>query len=632
VTDAIDDFFGEGGTLSQQLRGYAPRPGQITMAHAIDEAILLGRNAVIEAPVATGKSLAYLVPTVRWAVEKQRRVLIATANIALQEQLIFKDLPFLQKHLGVPFEFAIAKGRNNYLCRYTFNRFNEDQQLDMFEKDPWSRITEWANQTKSGDVSELPFEPAANLREHMTVTSDDCLRKKCPERERCFAEQARKRLADSHVVVSNYHLLWAHCRVLLDTGQPLVLPEFDIVVLDEAHKASGIAQDFFGMRVTEYGLRRLARHLPKNDPARSIIATAATEFFYQLARVKESLKPRYRRPLPFSADTLVAALGAVERAYANDARRQPNEEEAEAVEHHREKCAVAASTVKTLAAAEETGSVYFVDDGGRSVALCSKPIDVGPFIRTSLFDHTRSAILTSATVSVGGSFDHIIRETGVPDCDTLEVPSPFDWQRQAALVAHDSAPDPNDPGFGLWCAKEIEKIILAAHGRTLALFTSRRNLDAAHQYLSGRSLPYKILRQDEAPRTRLIGQFREDISSCLLGTESFWAGMDVPGESCSVVVIDKIPFPHKDDPVLDAISSSDKNWFKRYSIPRAVIQFKQGFGRLIRSTTDLGVVVVLDARLAGKGYGKTFIRSLPSGMRVYGKPEDAIRDVLGTGP
>jgi ATP-dependent DNA helicase DinG len=620
----LEQVFGTGGILAQKFPGYAPRAGQVAMAGAVDAAFEGQQRLVAEGPCGTGKSLAYLVPATHHAAKNGRRVLVVTANIALQEQLVSKDLPLLAEVLPWKFTYSLLKGRNNYLCLDKREATEVKAAIESRDEEV-ERLRTWARDTTTGDVSELPVIPAPRAWARFSVSADECKGKPCKFYKDCFAEQARRRAKEAQVIVANYHILFTHLAVKIATGKDLVLPHFDALVCDESHELVDIAREFFGWKVTAGTIAHVTKKLGEAQ-LRKDIEAESTRFFEGLAELRraKSYKARLRKPATMpDYEALTGLLFKAAQVY--ESHRQVAEatgdKDAAAEWRIAERgVANAAARINVAMAAESYGSeieaVFFVelDEKGRA-SLNSKKIDVSAAIAEHLWSDLRTAVLTSATLTVGGSFEHIARETGLDRSEKgyarCAAESPFDWQRQALLVIPvKEVPEPREATFDGAAIGLVEKTIGLARGRTLAIFTSRKNLDAAHRHVAGR-VPFRVLKQGERPRTQLVEEFRRDVSSVLLGTKSFWTGVDVSGEALSCVVIDKLPFPTPDDPVADAISERDPDAFFNYFVPRAVTAFKQGFGRLIRSTADRGVVVVLDKRLVTKGYGRTFLRSLP---------------------
>ena len=622
MTEYIDTVFGPNGILARRFEGYTPRPAQIKLARAVDAALSDGRHLMAEAPTGTGKSIGYGVPATYHAAHHGRRVVIATANIALQEQLVGKDLPLLAELLPWRIEYALLKGKSNYLCHDRLYQEEAEGTLELLDDRGdgamLDELVAWARSTVTGDVSELSFQPPYRLWRRFSTTSDECKGSDCRFRDECCSLRAREAAQEAHVVVCNYHLLFAHVQVKEATGQDLVLPPFDVAILDEAHKAADIARDFFGFRITAGSVRWATRLLAKIDEARlrQTIADEADRFFGRLAAHRRSpaYRSRLRRPDVVPWSRLCELLRKAADAYDESLADVDDTDLRSDVRRTGARCDTLGAQIREAMTLADPGSVTFIEEDARGNAvLRSKPIEVADRLQRSLFDDAHSVVLTSATLTTGGSFNHIKGEVGVPDPRLLTVESPFDFSRQALLVVPSDMPAPGDPAYPAAVAAAFAEILELAEGRTLGLFTSYRNLDATFERVQGNG--HRVLRQGDMPRTALVEEFRRDVRSVLLGTESFWAGVDVPGEALSCVVIDRLPFPSPDDPVLDAISERDRQWFRTYSLPRAVIAFKQGFGRLIRSASDRGVVVVLDRRLVTKPYGRIFTASLPDVLK-----------------
>lgn len=627
----IGEVFGDGGYLAKANPGYEPRPQQVRLAQEVERAFSDARHLLAEGPCGVGKSFAYLVPAVHHATQRRKKVVIATANIALQEQLVAKDLPFLQRILPWKFTFALMKGIGNYLCLEKLSDV-EVKRAGMFGGEPdLDRLWDWSQETLTGDMSELKFQPAPQAWSQVSTTSDECLGKDCPFREDCHAYAARDAAAEADIVVTNYHMLFAHLQIRRETGMDALLPPFDFLICDEAHKAPDIARDFFGFKVSRSQLRRLSSTLEKLgwEKLAKGVREAADSYFDQVSDFFHGgqYKTRLKAPLPFRFTPLQVPLGEALR----DLRREEEQLEEDApvdgtkamegaqrrlgmVRRARKATENALTRLKEVDTLANAESVYFIETGqGENISLCAKPISAAPALKSELFDLTESVVVVSATLSTGGSFDYIRKELGVDNALELEVGSPFNFQEQALLIVPHGLPAPNDEGFIDKVGDAFDAIIHGIGGRTLGLFTSYKNLNAVHERIGGNG--FTVLKQGDAPRGMLIDRFKREPATVLLGTESFWAGVDVPGESLSCVIIDKIPFPTPDDPVLDAITARNKNWFADYSIPRAIIQLKQGFGRLIRCRTDRGAVVICDPRLVEKGYGRKFIAALPPTLK-----------------
>jgi len=637
MADYIDDVFGPGGILSGAFCGYEPRVGQVAMARAVDRAIADGKHLVSEAPCGVGKSIAYSVPAIWHATQHKKKAAIVTANIALQEQLHIKDLPMLEKVLPWKFRHSLIKGRSNYLC---ISKWQDEQTSSSLksrrlkkDRDQYRSILSWAKRTRTGDMSDLDFTPSSAIWHLFSSSSDECKGNDCKCCMDCFAEKAHQEASGADVFVTNYHLLFAHLQVRIATGKDLILPEFDVVICDEAHKAADIARDFFGFKITEGSVRfasRLMGRLQMQDEYEEL-DDLARKFFADLKKVRKSgaYKIRFKSPPNIEWKKLHLALlelkdSLLSSAFAIDDPMR-RDEKTSLIKASGTAGRLSANLERAMTLSDQD-MVYFIEDNSESVALVAKPINVAQILASELFSKTHSVISTSATLAVDGSFSHIVGELGIPDPITSVVGSPFDFQNQAILVIPEDMPAATDKGFPDAVAEAVEKIVILADGRTLGLFTSYKNLETAWAKVVCLG-KYKILRQGDKPRTTLVEEFRNDVHSVLLGTESFWTGVDVPGESLSCVVIDRLPFQTPDDPVLNAISERDKDWFMSYSVPKAVIAFKQGFGRLIRKSGDRGVVVLLDRRIVTKPYGRKFLSSIPCVLKS--KLLESIRKFLG---
>lgn len=635
--DYVDQIFGLEGPFAAMFPGYEPREGQIAMARETDRAITDDALLMVEAPTGTGKSIGYLVPAIRHAIAAGKKVVVCTANIALQEQLVMKDLPLLRELLPWPFTFALAKGRNNFAC---LDRLSEEKIFtsaagarNYTEAEQWREILAWSDTTETGDLSELPFVPSAALKAKFTVGTDDCTGKACAHHDECYANKAKERYKLADVVVANYHLFFSDMKIRIATDNVAgILPEYGVLVMDEVHRAADIARTFMGFRITQGAIRHAGRMLaPSNDKTPTIdfalkeqIASAADDYFARLRayrRSKEYKARLARRNVVDSAellDLLRRAADEYERVMQDAALGAEAREKLRLA--HRRASSIAKSLVDATELNNAKNVVYYIEEEGDRVALCAQLIYVGPTLQEHLFSKRKAIVMTSATITVGDKFAYQAGELGCEDARELTVESPFDFETNAVLVVPkgDVMPDLSSKdfrekaSFPAAAAAALVECVRMAEGRTLGLFTSHKGLQEAATALRNSGWQGRVLVQNDAPRTQLVQEFRDDIRSVLLGTESFWEGVDVPGEACSCVVIDKMPFPTPDDPVLDAVDAMNPGGaFKEWSLPRAVIKLRQGFGRLIRTRTDRGVVVVLDRRILEKPYGRAFTKSLP---------------------
>jgi ATP-dependent DNA helicase DinG len=586
------------------------RPGQVEMAEAVARAIAGKRHLVVQAGTGTGKSLAYLVP----AILSGHKVVIATATKALQDQLGGKDLPFVAEHLGRPVHFAVLKGRSNYLCRQRAREVSggDDQlELDDLADEVGAlgrqllRLVEWGRTSETGDRAELDFEPRQQAWSGVSVTGMECPgAAKCPSGDECFAELARDRAEAADVVVVNTHLYGAH---LASGGH--VLPEHDVVVFDEAHELEDVAAASLGLELGAGRFRALARNVRPLVTEREL----ADQVDDAGAVLERALAPWLGKRLPAELpDDLVTALTLTgERVRRVTTAVREDKGDPARVARALQAAGHLAGDVAFVAAAGE-GDVVWVEGPPHAPVLRIAPVDVGRVLAEKLWDGV-TAVLTSATIP-----GNLATRVGIGDdaCDSLDVGSPFDYESNTLLYCAAHLPDPRRPEYEAAMHAELEALLLASEGRTLALFTSWRAVQAAAAALAGR-LPWRVLTQSELPKPALVAAFSGDEHASLFATMGFWQGVDVPGPSLSQVVIDRIPFARPDDPLLDARRErAGSAAFRVIDLPRAATLLAQGAGRLIRTATDRGVVAVLDPRLAKAGYRWDLVRALPPMRRT----------------
>lgn len=600
----------------------------------------------------TGKSLSYLVPSIYYATEAKKTIVVATANIALQEQLVNKDLPLLQEILPVEFKYSLFKGKSNYLCEDSLEKFLGDafaKQTDMFSSggDGLSgasieerKIVEWSKVTETGDKSDIGFDPHPSVWPKFSVGSDECKGRRCRHAARCHALRARDNAAASDIIVCNFHVLFANMKFM-----GAVLPPFDICVMDEAHEAADIARDFLGYRITAAGFNRFAKKLRKEfdgneDGLSNQIIEHADSFFGDLAKYSRSKSYDIRIEESECVDyiDLAKTLDATRKFLSSKIREVDDKDRKATIEILQRRCAEYMQAVVDAMSLDDANMVHFIEAKADRCTLLGKPVNVSGLLRAAFFETTESVVMASATLSVDDSFDHAIDDIGIIDPDELIVESPFSGEQSLFVIPPKGFPLPNQDTWLEEMSREIANAIRAANGRTLCLFTSFRGLNFAFEHVErelkgsmGYEMPQLLKQGNGLSRSQLVDEFKKDTSSVLFGTRSFWAGVDVPGESLSLVTIDKLPFPSPGDPVLAAMQDilGKKTFFKCF-VPRAIIQFKQGAGRLIRSVNDRGVILCLDRRLKEKGYGRQFLNSLPA-MKLTSNT-GMISEFLGTTP
>lgn len=603
------------------------RAGQITMARAIAEAIDAEEHLVVQAGTGTGKTHAYLVP----ALLSGRRSVVVTATKALQEQLVHRDLPFLQKHLGVPITGALLKGRSNYLCRAALADAvaGADQGSllgETHDREALAEVVAWTAITTTGDRSDLPVAVSNAEWSRLSVGVGECPgANKCSYGDLCFAEDARAAAAEADVVVVNTHLYGLHLG-----SEGAVLPDHEVVVIDEAHALEDIAADTLGLSIGPGRFENLARACRTIFTADHPAAVALDAAGARLGSILDGMVGERLDPSAGDVGIALVSCGEAIAAASTAARAlDVGGDAATRKERVLQLSSHLGGDVGSLAALPG-GTVAWVEGDG-SPTIRVAPVDVGEALAQRFFKAAPTVILTSATLAVGGSFDPIAGRLGLDRAERtwkgLDVGSPFDYETQALLYCAAHLPDPRAAGYEVAMLTELEELIAAAGGRTLALFTSRRAMIAAAEHLRDRT-PYPLLVQDELPRPLLQSAFLDDEQSVLLATMGFWQGFDAPGRTCSLVVIDRLPFARPDDPLSEArraaATRKKQNAFAAVDLPAAAVLLAQGSGRLIRTASDRGVVAVLDRRLATASYRWTLVRSLPP-MRRTKDPAEARR-------
>ncbi len=595
----MEELFGPGGALARVLPGYEPRREQAALAGAVDRALATGEHLLAEAGTGVGKSLAYLLP----ALASGQRVVVATATKALQEQLLGKDVPVAAAALGGPVDVQLLKGRANYLCRRALQGFQPFLLPDGRDGEAWEAMQGFLDETETGDRAELRVEPSAALWAELSVGPDRCGGRRCPFVSSCFAEAARERAAHADLVIVNHALYFAH----LASGGG-VLPEHDAVVFDEAHRLEESAASWLGGRVSRQGLRRLAHDVERacREHQRVVPARPLDRVERSCERLLRAVAPpsgrrRLREVPPEPALVLIDALGDLSVALHGEG------EELDALSR------------RALAAAGEVEACLETDVSERVVwaepdAVVWAPVDVSGELRERLWEDGPTAVLVSATLTTGEDARFVRRRLGLEQAREAVIGSPYDFPEQALLYVPRTMPDPRGDGFTERCADEIVSLLRLSEGRALVLTSSYRALDVYRERVRGR-VPYQVLVQGEAPRERLLDRFRGEVDSVLLATSTFWQGVDVPGESLSLLVIDKLPFSAPGDPLhearCEAVERAGGDWFRDYALPTAMLQLRQGFGRLIRGHSDRGVVAILDPRLRTRPYGRAFLAALP---------------------
>ncbi|AMV38856.1 ATP-dependent DNA helicase [Planctomyces sp. SH-PL62] len=648
-------ILGPDGAVARRLSRYEVRDEQLRMADAVARAIEGGGHLMVEAGTGVGKSFAYLVPAILAAVEMKKKVVVSTHTIALQEQLLRKDIPFLRSVMPQEFSAVLVKGRGNYIslrrmdvaasrAGSTFHRPEEFDQL--------AEMRVWAGQTPDGTRSDLDFKPLPSVWDAVQSENGNCLGRQCPRQKECFYFQARRRIWTANILIVN-HALFVSDLAMRASGYGL-LPDYDVAIFDEAHTLEAVAGEHLGIQVSnvgvDYTLSRLYNERTKkgslafyglSDAVAQVrqARTAADDFFESVAQWhgrQSTPTARVRNPLEVST-ALVEELRKLSTAIDRGA------ETIESAEHHielsaaGERCDALADQVQSWVKQGIEQQVYWVESEAgprRRVRLASAPLDVGPTLRRTLFEQTPTCILTSATLCVGSppKFEFLKARLGLTRAETLALGSPFDYPNQVKIHLARNLPDPSSQ------PQDFERDVIGAiahylertQGKAFVLFTSYKMLEAAARaltpWLAERNIAL-FAQSDGLPRSKMVEAFKSDVNSVIFGADSFWQGVDVPGESLSNVIIVRLPFSVPTHPLLEArledIRRRGGNPFVEYQIPEAVIKLKQGFGRLIRTRTDRGIVAILDPRVLTKPYGKTFLNSLPDCPRIVDKDDFA---------
>jgi ATP-dependent DNA helicase DinG len=657
VTVSVDVLLADTGAIARRLAGFEVRPQQLAMAAAVERAFDERQRLFVEAGTGVGKSFAYLIPAIRRVVERGERVVIATNTISLQEQLIEKDIPLLNAVIPEEFTAVLVKGRGNYVSLRRLKLASEREGRLFSHDDDRSdlhRLEDWAYATEDGSLASLPQLPRPDVWDHVQSDAHNCMGRRCPTFDKCFYQAARRRMEHGQVLVTNHALFFADLAMRSRAGASGgVLPPYHHVVLDEAHEIEDVASEHFGVRLSESGVRHLLRTLYQTGTGRGFLSamrggadadgaieeairavraceSAAERQFDALWRwneVRGEASGRMREPgaVEDHLSAPMLALAASLRMLRDRIDHEPDQFELNAYAARAEAHGTCA---RDLMAQALGGCVYWLEAGKRrrgerpSVTLVCAAVDVGPILREHLFAQDKGVVLTSATLATGhGDFRHAAVRLGCDDPQTLQLGSPFDYGRLVRLIVERAMPEPDHPDYEDELSRRVLHHVRATDGGAFVLFTSFRTLDAVAERIAADLVdmghPLHV-QGTGVPRNTLLERFRADERSVLFGVSSFWQGVDVRGRALRNVIITRLPFEVPDRPIVQArhelIESRGGRPFFEDSLPRAVLRFKQGFGRLVRSSTDEGRVVVLDPRIATKRYGRAFLDALPEGV------------------
>lgn len=640
----VDVFFRPGGLLEEACRAekfpYEERPQQRTMACAVADAVRKSSHLAVEAGTGVGKSFAYLVPLIYAALERKERMVVATYTISLQEQLIFKDIPFLHKVLGDSFKAVLVKGRTNYLCLRRLSRTYK-MGKDLFAgsgRDEVAEIRKWAETTEEGSLQSMAVQPSPAVWAQVCAEHGNCLGRKCSHYKQCFFMRARNQMQYANILVLNHHLLFSD--IQLRSHKASFLPKYTTIVLDEAHQMEDVASEHFGIRLSHYAFEHWMRRLFVPDTNKGLLAALrkgdAAHAVQLLWQAVDNLYLKFKHWAAFKGDDtqrvipkppeietdVPARLAQLGKMLADIIEESEDEDVIAEMESIRRHGMGMAEELKSFLEQSLPDQVYWVEQEGRrrnQLVLYAAPIEVAPVLSEALFKTSPCVVMTSATLAVGGSLDYFKSRVGADSCETLATGSPFDYQRQMRVLIPRKMPDPTDMGqYMPALTRAVEHFVIESRGRAFVLFTNaglmRKVAAAIGQSLMDAGLEVFVQGTGMA-RHVMLERFRESSAGVLFGVSSFWMGVDVRGGALSNVIITRLPFAVPDQPLikarLDRIKEKGGDPFKEYSLPEAILKFRQGVGRLIRTKTDEGRIIVLDRRIADKWYGRLFFSAIP---------------------
>ncbi|MCB2184706.1 MAG: ATP-dependent DNA helicase [Desulfobulbaceae bacterium] len=628
----MQNIFSEEGILSRNLPGFEVRSGQLEMALAVAQSFedddIWGmpanesRMLAVEAETGIGKTLAYLIP----AALCGQKVVVSTGTLNLQEQILNKEIPFIKKHIAPELSALCVKGRQNYLCLYRWHQLYNSPQLPLFENSHLDAVSDWLETTRTGDRAELDWlsDNSALWRE-ISANSSQCLGSNCPDGSNCYINTLRRKAARSQLLIVNHHLFFSDL-ALRRFGFAEVLPRYESVIFDEAHHIENVATQYFGTSISHFQLLDLSRDIEKiceessTDKKHDRIIQAAKGLASE-AKHFLSIFPRDRGRFPFLEATekiphwQEARLRLEESLSLVISRTEPLATVNEAWNTILRRAEELLTNFRMVADAEQESYVYWYERREKTVILSASPVDIAAELQKSFYKEVKTAVFTSATLTTGGSFSYLFDRIGLPpNTPSLRLHSPFDYKNRTKLFVPANFPEPASADYMGKAQNIILEVLQASNGRALLLFTSFKAMHSVHHFLEDR-LPFPLFMQGNAPKQKLIDLFSREKHSVLLAVASFWEGVNIPGETLSCLIIDKLPFEVPSDPVIMArinkIKEDGGNPFIEFQVPRAILSLRQGLGRLMRSTTDSGLLAILDVRLFTKQYGRLFRKSLP---------------------
>ncbi|MCD4831171.1 MAG: hypothetical protein K8R02_05100 [Anaerohalosphaeraceae bacterium] len=633
----IEEILGSGGLLAASYNEYEYRRQQIQMAVAVQRCLKEPGHLVVEAGTGVGKSFSYLIPAIEAAKANDCRILISTYTITLQEQLINKDLPFLAKILGVPFEASLAKGRGNFLCLRRLE-YSMRKQQGLFDRDLALLIqtNNWSKQTSNGSRSDLDFVLPSQVWNFVKSEHGNCRSRKCPHFKKCFYWKNRRKLESADIIVANHALLFSD--LVLRSQGASILPDYEYVIVDEAHNIEHVAEDHFGLNISNHRMNYVLSGLYNPTTKKGLLAgrqdseiieavkscaKAAADFFETVEKWQSQKQGNGRTTAGFVQDVVTENLKGLRRLLQKAAKNITDEDEKFEYNRFADMLGAIEKNTSDFLAQSIDECVYWVEvsqSRRKTVSLISAPIDPAGDIKECLFDKFASVVLTSATLCCGkekSGFEYYVKRVGLSDFESLKLGSPFDYENQVTIYIEPQLPEPNSPAFIESAAEKIKKYVAQTHGKAFLLFTSykmlRETAEVLDEWFAEKGIQV-LIQGDGTDRGQLLEMFKADIDSVLFGTDSFWQGVDVPGAALSNVIIVRLPFAVPSHPLIqgriEKIRENGGNPFFDYQLPMAIIKFKQGFGRLIRNKTDKGIVAILDSRIVQKCYGRDFINAI----------------------
>ena len=646
IISATSNIFSEPGLIANALPNYELRNEQIEMAKAVEDAILNSETLIAEAGTGVGKSFSYLIPIAQYVLETERLAVISTNTISLQEQIIHKDIPFLEKALGIDCKATLVKGKHNYLCLRRVHRSNLKQKdlfADEYEMKQFAKIVAWSYKTEDGSLYDLDEDPDSKVWDMVSANTENCLGKACPYYKQCFFQKARDKITSSRILVVNHHLFFSN--LAMQEEQKAIIPEYDVLVFDEAHSIENVATKHMGTSVSSSGIKHLMDILFNPQKQKGFLFTIedqnsmewvelirkrSDEFFkdikeYFNAKKKSLESDSLRiRNLDFAKNTLSPTLIKLVESLLGAKKRAKNKEDEIEISAHIRKINALNNSIDVILNQALDNYVYWIESSrnrrSNNISINAAPINIGEILRSRLFASSTPIILTSATLSINdGSFKYFKDRVGIKEARELQLGSPFDYRNQVRMYIARNMPLPNNfTEYASQAAEKIKRYIKLTNGNAFVLFTSYSLMNSVYEDLEDYFIEegINVLKQGSGiGRSKMLENFKKESGSVLFGVDSFWQGIDVQGESLSNVIITKLPFAVPDHPIIQSrieeIEKGGGDAFLEYNLPEAILRFKQGFGRLIRSKKDTGIIVILDSRVLKKSYGRQFLNSIP---------------------